>query len=538
MQRQAIRIYWYASLVAVAEAFLLFTLGLDLRQEQVFTLLLFGFPAPLIMYFCDRWLIVRHLQPIVAVQAQQSKSSPIAQEAALRAYVQALNLPVLTLLRVLIVHAPCVLLPATLLAMLANQVAGLGFTWWQFFVIWSLWPITAAPHAIVEHLLIERLMRGALERFEPLFPEPLVLPVPAASRRAVLRLLLGKTPAIPPLIRTSTGTQLAWIFFFVSLLPMCVLGGSVYLKIALLPAPPLETMAALGPWLLCLISLNTLVGVAIVTLLSRRIHGAMTDLLGQMQRILNGDLSGHWSPRTTDEFFDLGMGFNAMLGGLREREALKDTFGRFVSHDVADAVLAGDVSLQGEMRQVTILFQDIRGFTTLSEKTPPVELLRFVNAFFTEMVAAVETYGGVVKQFTGDGVMALFGAPVAHEDDPARAVRAALAMLARLEAFNRHRQEQGEAPIRIGVGIHTGEVVAGCVGPDKRLEYSVVGDAVNLASRVQELTKEVGTAILVTEATAMHLGAEFVLGPRTVFAVRGKALPVEVIAVLGEQRRL
>jgi adenylate cyclase len=258
----------------------------------------------------------------------------------------------------------------------------------------------------------------------------------------------------------------------------------------------------------------------------------MHALLHTMQQILQGDLSGHWSPRTTDEFLDLGVGFNTMLLGLRERETVKDTFGRFVSRGVAEAVLEGRIPLHGELREVTVLFQDIRGFTSLSEKTPPEALLQMLNEFFTEMVAAVEAHGGVVKQFTGDGVMALFGASGTQAEHPALAVRAALNMLTRLEAFNTRRQARGEVPLRIGVGIHTGEVVAGCVGPDTRLEYSVVGDAVNLASRVQDLTKEVGVMILVTDATAARLGPAFVLGTRTVLAVRGKAQPVGVVEVL------
>jgi adenylate cyclase len=154
------------------------------------------------------------------------------------------------------------------------------------------------------------------------------------------------------------------------------------------------------------------------------------------------------------------------------------------------------------------------------------------------MVAAVEAHGGTVKQFTGDGVMALFGAPVSHAEHPTRAVRTALAMLTRLEALNQRRMRRGEVPLRIGVGIHTGLVVAGCIGPDTRVEYGVVGDAVNLASRVQDLTKEVGAMILITNATAARLGNSFAFGKRAVLPVRGKQLPIEVIEVLGETSSL
>jgi adenylate cyclase len=226
-----------------------------------------------------------------------------------------------------------------------------------------------------------------------------------------------------------------------------------------------------------------------------------------------------------------------MLLGLREREAIKDTFGRFVSQDVARAVLEGQIPLQGERREVTILFQDIRDFTRLSEQTPPEALLQLLNTFYTEMVAAVEAHGGSVKQFTGDGVMALFGAPVSHTEDPVRAVRTALDMLTRLEALNQRRQANGEVALRIGIGIHTGDVVAGCIGPDTRVEYGVVGDVVNIASRVQDLTKVVGAAILVTQSTALRLDSLFTFGKQAVLPVRGITEPIQVIEILTERNK-
>ena len=157
---------------------------------------------------------------------------------------------------------------------------------------------------------------------------------------------------------------------------------------------------------------------------------------------------------------------------------------------MATAVLSGNVPLEGERREVSILFQDIRGFTGLSQRLDPAALLSLLNQFFTEMVAAVEAEGGVVKQFIGDGVMALFGAPQACTDHAERAVRAALGMVHRLAALNARLREQGLAPIEIGVGIDTGEVIAGLIGPDNRVEYGVVGDPVNLANRVEALTRE------------------------------------------------
>lgn len=533
MERAAIRIYWYASCLAVADAFLLFSLGLDLRFEQVTILLLFGFPAPLLMYLCDRWLIIRHMHPIETMHARRAAGyCPTPQEAR-TVYIHALNLPLLTLLRVLTIHAPAVLIPATGLALLANQVAGLGLAWWQFLVIWSFWPITAVPHALVEYFLIERLRQKTLTSLEPLLGETIMEPMAPASLGTIGRLLCGKPPVCQQLIRLSTATQLAWVACLVGVMPMCVLGASVYLKISALTgaSTPLP-LGMLGRWIVCLIVLSTGVNVAIVLLLSQHMRHTISALLQTMQHILAGDLSGHWSPRTTDEFLDLGAGLNTMLLGLREREAIKDTFGRFVSKDVAEAVLEGRVPLHGELREVTVLFQDIRDFTSLSEKTPPEALLHMLNAFFTEMVAAVESHGGVVKQFTGDGVMALFGAPSIQPAHPTLAVQAALDMTQRLAALNRQREAQGDTPLRIGIGIHTGEVVAGCIGPDTRVEYGVVGDAVNLASRVQTLTKELGVAILVTHETALRLSPHLQQGQRASLPIRGKEHPVSVVEIV------
>jgi adenylate cyclase len=263
------------------------------------------------------------------------------------------------------------------------------------------------------------------------------------------------------------------------------------------------------------------------------ITAPIQTLVTGMQDVLKGQLNKRLTVIREDEIGFLAQSFNEMVKGLEEKEKIRDTFGRFVSRDVAEAVLNERIPLAGERREVSILFQDIRGFTTLSEKTDPAVLVHILNQFFTEMVAAVEAEGGIVKQFTGDGVMALFGAPISHRDDPERAVRAALGMVERLGNLNTRLDTQGIPPLRIGVGIHTGEVVAGRIGPDERIEYAVVGDPVNLASRIEGLTKELGATILVSEETTARLGANFVLGHTAELTVKGKEKPVRVVEILG-----
>ena len=258
----------------------------------------------------------------------------------------------------------------------------------------------------------------------------------------------------------------------------------------------------------------------------------LQGLVAGMREVLRGNLQYRSPIERHDELGFIANSFNEMVDGLEERELIRDTFGRFVSHDVAEAVLTGRVPLQGERRDVSILFQDIRGFTSLSERLDPAVLLRLLNQFFTEVVAAVEAEGGVVKQFLGDGVMALFGAPQPYPDHAERAVRAALGIVNRLKGLNETLAKEGIEPLEIGVGIHTGAVVAGLIGPDNRIEYGVVGDPVNLAARVEALTREMQATILVSRDVAALLGPAFQLGCTASMLVKGKSQPVEVVEVL------
>ncbi|HKE43467.1 MAG TPA: adenylate/guanylate cyclase domain-containing protein [Steroidobacteraceae bacterium] len=287
-------------------------------------------------------------------------------------------------------------------------------------------------------------------------------------------------------------------------------------------------------WRILLIGSGALLGALLIGIgLAGGIISPVQTLVSGMREVHRGNLHYRSSIERHDELGFLAKSFNDMVGGLEEREHLKDTFGRFVSHDVAEAVLNGRVPLEGERRDVTILFQDIRGFTGLSEGLDPAALLKLLNRFFTEVVAAVEAEGGVVKQFVGDGVMALFGAPQAYQDHAQRAVRAALGIVNRLAGLNRELQQQGLPALQIGVGIHTGAVVAGLIGPDNRVEYGVVGDPVNLANRVESLTKEVQATVLVSREISAQLSPAFVLGRTAMLPVKGKRQPIEVVEVLG-----
>jgi len=249
-------------------------------------------------------------------------------------------------------------------------------------------------------------------------------------------------------------------------------------------------------------------------------------------RFGQGDLEAHSDVAGHDLAGSLALSLNAMGAGLRERDRVKEVFGRYIATQVSDRILKGDVNLGGESREVTILFSDIRNFTAMSEEMAPQQVVAFLNAYFSEMVEAVFEQGGVLDKFLGDGMMAVFGSLGDQPDHALRAVRAALRMKALLGKINGERAVEGKPPIAIGVGIHTAEVIVGNIGSTRRLEYTVIGDGVNTSSRVQALNKEFGTTILITETTFDAVGGEFDCRPMPETKIRGKQRQLKFYEVL------
>jgi len=271
--------------------------------------------------------------------------------------------------------------------------------------------------------------------------------------------------------------------------------------------------------------LSALLGVV----LSRGLTRPVKALVAATGRVAKGDYGTEVRVTSRDEIGTLADAFNDMTRGLLLRERYRSVLNKVVSQDVAEELLKGEVELGGENRLVTVLFADIRGFTALTEGMEPQAVIGLLNECMEYLSSAIDAEGGVVDKFIGDEVMAVFGAPVTQEDHARRALRAALRMRGGMEAFNAIRAGRGEAPLGIGVGINSGIAVAGNMGSKNRLNYTVVGDMVNLASR---LAGQAGPGeILISGSTRLLAGPGVVAPPLGGRALKGFSAEVDVYAL-------
>ena len=217
----------------------------------------------------------------------------------------------------------------------------------------------------------------------------------------------------------------------------------------------------------------------------------------------------------------------------REKRKVKQLFSRYVARDVYDQLLADPTraKLGGTRRHMTVLFSDMRGFTALTEKGRPEDIVSQLNDYFTRMVKVLFEHRGTLDKFVGDMVMALFGAPLDDEDHAEHAVQTALAMVRALDVLNAEWEAFGLPRLDIGIGINTGEMVAGNIGSDTIMSYTVIGDAVNLGARLESLNKEYGTRIIISESTRARLKGQYDIRPLGSVTVKGKTQPVAIFEV-------
>jgi adenylate cyclase len=269
------------------------------------------------------------------------------------------------------------------------------------------------------------------------------------------------------------------------------------------------------------------ISLELTALLTRSVLDQIDALRAVTGRVAAGDLGARVPVLGTDETGDLAASFNAMVAGLEERNRLREAFGAFVDPQVVERIIEeGTTDLEGEEVEVSVLFLDIRGFTSLAERSSAREVVQRLNAFYRRVVPVVERHGGHANKFVGDGLLGVFGAPQRLADHADRAVLAALDVVRTVRAAYGDR-------LRIGIGVNSGPVLAGTIGGGGHVEFTVIGDAVNTAARVEEVTRLTGDDVLITEATKRLLTLPFCgFAERPTIALKGKTERVRLYAPL------
>ena len=528
IERRMLAIFAISSLASILIGLVFFITGLDLTPHQRRIIFFAIAPiATIFMVIVEVTMVRRLVRPIRAFLdslgqvGEASSKAPPREDLAAQALVRLLNLPVLSALRVLTVHAPAFGIPTTLLALVANRHLYLNLEDWQLLLMWVTMLIFTAAHAIYEYFAAAAAVR-------PLVP--------------ILKRYAGELPpeAAARIIPLGTKRKLLFVFSFVALVPAFALGATVLIKVhrmlfILNVKDAMSLMTPLEVWVGLLFASSCGVTLVMSALLAREVSSATTSLVRSMKRVEGGELDVHLDVTTTDEFADMYEGFNRMTKGLVERERLHDAFGRYVGEAIAEDIMRRGVSMGGATVNAAVLFADIRGFTEMSERMTPTEVVGLLNRYTAAMEPAILDAGGFINKFGGDSLLAIFGAPVPQPDHAERAVQAALGMREALAVFNDREKAEGRRELRIGVGVNCGEMVAGSVGTLNRMEYTVIGDVVNVAARIQALNKEWGTDILVSAEVFDRVKDRVKARAMPPASVQGKSAPLQVYA-LGEQQ--
>jgi adenylate cyclase len=295
--------------------------------------------------------------------------------------------------------------------------------------------------------------------------------------------------------------------------------------VAALSAGEGASLRDLGVDVLVAVAVAFTLSLELTVLLSRSILGPLGDLSRATERVTQGDLGARVPVVSADETGMMSGLFNQMVAGLQERERLHDAFGTYVDPELRDRVLAEGTVLAGQEVEVTVLFLDIRDFTGFAERSSPHEVVARLNELFDVVVPVLEQHGGHVDKFIGDGLLAVFGAPERLAEHAEWGVAAAREIASVV-------RERFGGELEIGIGVNSGPVVAGTIGGGGRLEFTVIGDVVNTAARVERVTRETGDDVLITEATRLLLDDPPGVLPRGTVELQGKRERVQVHALV------
>ncbi len=417
-----------------------------------------------------------------------------------QAWTTAVGLPLLFIRRDFWVPFAIVLVPTSAAAILLAELS-----WLAIFPIFTAGLVAIGYGGILHYLMLETGMRPVLLDINHSLPPRMQTDCKAISLRFKLLATLPLLNLITAFVVQAISTENASV------------------------VPEIDFTVA--------VAVATAIALEITVMLSRSILRPVNDLRDATKRIAEGDFDVSIPVTTGDELGELAASFNEMAAGLAEREKIRDAFGTYLDKEVAEYILSEGFSEEGVDQEVTILFCDVVDFTSFAAKADAREVVACLNELFEVLVPIVTRYGGHVDKFEGDGLLAVFGAPERMPDHADRALRAALEMSRRVNGEagitgNGSGDSTGETDFRIGVGLNTGRVVSGAIGGGGRLNFSVIGDPVNVAARVEQVTRETGDDVLLAEQTKDALRNDFELEPRGRFELRGIDEPVALYAPL------
>ncbi len=413
-----------------------------------------------------------------------------AQSAAARAWMAAAELPLM------LVRRPSLYVVGAVAAAASDLlvVALLGLPAYQATLLLPMSYLLYLSSSVLRYVGLELSMRPVLRDIgqslvEAAPPEP--------ARVSLHERLLATVPMV------TWGTAL-------------IVGGLV--------TPNTRDLATVGLGSVVAVAVTAAVSIWLSLVLADAVSGPIIDLRNATRRVGAGDLAVHVPVVSTDETGELAAAFNAMVAGLRERERLREAFGTFVNPALTDRVLAEGPDLRGEEVEATVLFLDVRGFTEFAERAAPHQVVASLNELYEAVVPVIERHGGHANKFVGDGLLAVFGTPERLADHAARAFAAAcdIAQLAR---------DGLGGKLRIGLGVNSGRVVVGTIGGGRRRDFTVIGDPVNTAARVEAATRLTGDDILITEDTLRAMGrSDEEFEERPSVPLKGKATTVRLFA--------
>lgn len=276
-----------------------------------------------------------------------------------------------------------------------------------------------------------------------------------------------------------------------------------------------------------------LTGIGLSIIVSSKFLKPIHMLVNGTREIKKGNYDFKIDIFNNDEIGDLTSSFNDMADGLRKKVVIQDAFGKYVAPEVVDMILQnpGDKWLKGEKIEATVMFADIRGFTSLTEKSAPEDVIAVLNDHFTLATEVIFKYDGHVDKFIGDEIMAVFGAIVEHDDHPVQAVMAAVTLQKEINSINLKLEDIGKTPVRVGIGINLGEVIVGNIGSKKRMEYTVIGDTVNVASRLTDIAGP--DDIIISESVYQKVSDFIIVEELDPITVKGKSAPIQTYSVKG-----